>query len=200
MRSGWSPRTGSATSARPCPRPNSSPPSSAGSCGRGPTGWSLAGHYAIAVYAVAAEIGLLDEAAGDLWAGRLGAGSHRHRAHAGTRLHLRLVGRGLSRRVGFALADRLRGRPKARTLAFFSDGEWRGAGRGGGDVRGAPRAGTANGPAGREQLAGQRPGGHHHDHRAGGRQVGGVRLGRCSSSTATTWTPWRARSPTGRRT
>ena len=33
------------------------------------------------------------------------------------------LGQGLSAAAGFALADRLRGRPEARTFAFLSDGE-----------------------------------------------------------------------------
>ena len=82
------------------------------------------GHYVIAAYAAAAETGLLDPALLDSY-GRNGSaleaiGTERSPVpdHVGGSL-----GQGLSAAAGFALADRLRGRPDARTFAFVSDGE-----------------------------------------------------------------------------
>ncbi|MEV0605889.1 1-deoxy-D-xylulose-5-phosphate synthase N-terminal domain-containing protein [Polymorphospora rubra] len=82
------------------------------------------GHYIIAAFAAAAERGLLDE--DDL----------RTYGHNGSRLEAigterspavdltcGSLGQGLSAAVGFALADRIQGRPDARTFAFLSDGE-----------------------------------------------------------------------------
>jgi transketolase len=81
-------------------------------------------HYVIAAYAAAAETGLLDEAALASY-GRDGSAL----AAIGTE-HSPVpdytcgsLGQGLSAAAGFALADRLTGRPGARTFAFLSDGE-----------------------------------------------------------------------------
>jgi transketolase len=82
------------------------------------------GHYVIAVYAAAAEMGLLDEAALASY-GQDGAVL----PAIGTE-HIPVpdyscgsLGQGLSAAAGFALADRLRGRAGVRTFAFLSDGE-----------------------------------------------------------------------------
>ena len=81
-------------------------------------------HYVIAAYAAAAETGLLDEAALAGY-GRDGSaleaiGTERSPVPDYT---CGSLGQGLSAAAGFALADRLRGRPEARTFAFLSDGE-----------------------------------------------------------------------------
>jgi len=82
------------------------------------------GHYVIAVYAAAAEVGLLGEAALASY-GQDGAAL----PAIGTE-HIPVpdyscgsLGQGLSAAAGFALADRLRGRAGIRTFAFLSDGE-----------------------------------------------------------------------------
>jgi transketolase len=81
-------------------------------------------HYVIAAYAAAAETGLLDEAALAGY-GRDGSaleaiGTERSPVPDYT---CGSLGQGLSAAAGFALADRLRGRPEPRTFAFLSDGE-----------------------------------------------------------------------------
>jgi transketolase len=81
-------------------------------------------HYVIAAYAAAAETGLLDEAALGGY-GRDGSaleaiGTERSPVPDYT---CGSLGQGLSAAAGFALADRLLGRPEARTFAFLSDGE-----------------------------------------------------------------------------
>jgi len=81
-------------------------------------------HYVIAVYAAAAETGLLGGAALAGY-GRDGSaleaiGTERSPVPDYT---CGSLGQGLSAAAGFALADRLRGRPEARTFAFLSDGE-----------------------------------------------------------------------------
>ena len=82
------------------------------------------GHYVIAVYAAAAEVGLLDETALASY-GQDGSAL----PAIGTE-HIPVpdyscgsLGQGLSAAAGFALADRLRGRAGAATFAFLSDGE-----------------------------------------------------------------------------
>jgi transketolase len=81
-------------------------------------------HYVIAAYAAATETGLLDEAALAGY-GRDGSaleaiGTERSPVPDYT---CGSLGQGLSAAAGFALADRLLGRPEARTFAFLSDGE-----------------------------------------------------------------------------
>jgi transketolase len=89
------------------------------------------GHYVIAAFAAAAELGLMDEA--DLATyGRDGSaveaiGTERTLLLDYTRGLLDYtcgsLGQGLSAAAGFALSDRLTGRPDIRTFAFVSDGE-----------------------------------------------------------------------------
>ena len=81
------------------------------------------GHYAIVLYAVAAELGLLPEEELE----RYGADGALLEAISTERtpvvdLTCGSLGQGLSGAVGFALSDRMRGRD-ARTVAFISDGE-----------------------------------------------------------------------------
>ncbi len=82
------------------------------------------GHYVIAAFAAAAELGLMDEA--DLATyGQDGSpveaiGTERTPVLDYT---CGSLGQGLSAAAGFALADRLTGRPDVRTFAFISDGE-----------------------------------------------------------------------------
>jgi transketolase len=82
------------------------------------------GHYVIAAFAAAAELGLMDEA--DLAAyGQDGSpveaiGTERTPVLDYT---CGSLGQGLSAAAGFALSDRLKGRPGVRTFAFLSDGE-----------------------------------------------------------------------------
>jgi transketolase len=82
------------------------------------------GHYIIAAFAVAAEVGLLDE--GELASyGQDGSdleaiGTERSPV---VTLTCGSLGQGLSAAVGFALADRLRANTGARTFALVSDGE-----------------------------------------------------------------------------
>ncbi|HEY7381383.1 MAG TPA: 1-deoxy-D-xylulose-5-phosphate synthase N-terminal domain-containing protein [Gaiella sp.] len=81
------------------------------------------GHYAIALYAVAAELGLVPE--DEL--GSYGADGALLEAIATERTPLvdltcGSLGQGLSGAAGLALADRLAGRER-RTVAFLSDGE-----------------------------------------------------------------------------
>jgi transketolase len=82
------------------------------------------GHYIIAAYAAAAEVGLLDE---DELAGygqdgsALGAIGTEHSPVV--TLTCGSLGQGLSAAVGFALASRLRGDRDVRTFALVSDGE-----------------------------------------------------------------------------
>jgi transketolase len=82
------------------------------------------GHYVIAAYAAAVEMGLLDEAAlasyGQNGSALEAIGTERSPVPEYT---CGSLGQGLSAAAGFALADRLRGRPEARTFAFVSDGE-----------------------------------------------------------------------------
>ena len=82
------------------------------------------GHYVIAAYAAAAELGLIDEA------GLAAYGQNGSPVEAiGTERSPVLdytcgsLGQGLSAAAGFALSDRLTGRPDVRTFAFISDGE-----------------------------------------------------------------------------
>jgi transketolase len=81
-------------------------------------------HYIIAVYAAAAETGLLDEAAlatyGQNGAALEAIGTERSPVPDYT---CGSLGQGLSAAAGFALADRLLSRPEVRTFAFLSDGE-----------------------------------------------------------------------------
>ena len=81
-------------------------------------------HYVIAAYAAAARTGLLDEAMlatyGQDGSALEAIGTERSPVPdyaCGS------LGQGLSAAAGFALADRLRGHPEARTFAFLSDGE-----------------------------------------------------------------------------
>jgi len=81
------------------------------------------GHYVIAFYAAAAEVGLLPEAELD----RYGQDGSALEAIGGERTPLvdyvaGSLGQGLSAAAGLALSDRLRGRD-ARTFALLSDGE-----------------------------------------------------------------------------
>jgi transketolase len=82
------------------------------------------GHYIIAAFAAAAEVGLLDE--GELASyGQDGSdleaiGTERSPV---VTLTCGSLGQGLSAAVGFALANRLRGNTGARTFALVSDGE-----------------------------------------------------------------------------
>lgn len=81
------------------------------------------GHYVIGIFAAAAELGLLDEEAVAAY-GQDGS----HVEAIGTERSpvadyvCGSLGQGLSGAVGFALSDRLRGRPR-RTFAMLSDGE-----------------------------------------------------------------------------
>lgn len=82
------------------------------------------GHYVIAAYAAAAETGLLDPALlasyGQNGSALEAIGTERSPVpdHVSGSL-----GQGLSAAAGFALADRMLGRPEVRTFAFLSDGE-----------------------------------------------------------------------------
>jgi transketolase len=80
-------------------------------------------HYAIAAYAAAAETGLLDEQTlktyGQNGSALEAIGTERSPVPDFT---CGSLGQGLSAAAGFALADRLLGRP-GRTFAFLSDGE-----------------------------------------------------------------------------
>ncbi len=82
------------------------------------------GHYIIAVFAAAAEVGLLDEdelaSYGQNGSSLEAIGTERSPV---VTLTCGSLGQGLSAAVGFALADRLRGHPDARTFALVSDGE-----------------------------------------------------------------------------
>ena len=81
------------------------------------------GHYVIGIFAAAAELGLLDEEAVAAY-GQDGS----HVEAIGTERSpvadyvCGSLGQGLSGAVGFALSDRMRGRPR-RTFAMLSDGE-----------------------------------------------------------------------------
>jgi len=81
-------------------------------------------HYVIAAYAAAARTGLLDEAIlatyGQDGSALEAIGTERSPVPDYT---CGSLGQGLSAAAGFALADRLRGHPEARTFAFLSDGE-----------------------------------------------------------------------------
>jgi transketolase len=81
-------------------------------------------HYVIAAYAAAAETGLLDESLLSTYGHNGSAlpaiGTERSPVPDYT---CGSLGQGLSAAAGFALADRLRGRPDTRTFAFLSDGE-----------------------------------------------------------------------------
>jgi transketolase len=81
-------------------------------------------HYVIAAYAAAARTGLLDEAMlatyGQDGSALEAIGTERGPVPDYT---CGSLGQGLSAAAGFALADRLRGHPEARTFAFLSDGE-----------------------------------------------------------------------------
>lgn len=82
------------------------------------------GHYVIAAYAAAAELGLLDEA--DLAAyGQDGSPVEAIGTERAPVLDYTCgsLGQGLSAAAGFAWSDRLKGRPGVRTFAFLSDGE-----------------------------------------------------------------------------
>ena len=82
------------------------------------------GHYVIAAFAAGAERGLLDDAALDTYGddgSQLEAiGTERSPVVDYT---CGSLGQGLSAAVGFALADRLKGRVDTRTYALLSDGE-----------------------------------------------------------------------------
>jgi transketolase len=81
-------------------------------------------HYVIAAYAAAAETGLLDEQTlktyGQNGSALEAIGTERSPIPDYT---CGSLGQGLSAAAGFALADRLLGRPGVRTFAFLSDGE-----------------------------------------------------------------------------
>ncbi len=81
-------------------------------------------HYVVAAYAAAAETGLLDEALlasyGQDGSALEAIGTERSPVPDYT---CGSLGQGLSAAAGFALADRLLGRPGVRTFAFLSDGE-----------------------------------------------------------------------------
>ncbi len=81
-------------------------------------------HYVVAVYAAAAETGLLDEAAlasyGHNGSALEAIGTERSPVPDYT---CGSLGQGLSAAAGFALADRLLGRADVHTFAFLSDGE-----------------------------------------------------------------------------
>jgi transketolase len=81
-------------------------------------------HYVLAAYAAAAATGLLDEAVlatyGQDGSALEAIGTERSPVPDYT---CGSLGQGLSAAAGFALADRLRGRPEVRTFAFLSDGE-----------------------------------------------------------------------------
>ena len=81
-------------------------------------------HYVIAAYAAAAGTGLLDETLlatyGQDGSALEAIGTERSPVPDYT---CGSLGQGLSAAAGFALADRLRGRPEVRTFAFLSDGE-----------------------------------------------------------------------------
>jgi transketolase len=81
-------------------------------------------HYVVAVYAAAAETGLLDEAAlasyGQNGSALEAIGTERSPVPDYT---CGSLGQGLSAAAGFTLADRLLGRTDVRTFAFLSDGE-----------------------------------------------------------------------------
>ncbi len=82
------------------------------------------GHYIIAAFAAAAEVGLLDEAElasyGQNGSALEAIGTERSPVVTMTSGSL---GQGLSAAAGFALADRLRSRTDARTFTLVSDGE-----------------------------------------------------------------------------
>ena len=82
------------------------------------------GHYVIAAYAAAAEIGLIDETAlasyGQNGSALEAIGTERSPVPEYT---CGSLGQGLSAAAGFALGDRLAGRDGTRTFAFLSDGE-----------------------------------------------------------------------------
>jgi len=82
------------------------------------------GHYVIAVYAAAAETGLIDQSAlasyGQNGSPLEAIGTERSPVPEYT---CGSLGQGLSAAAGFALADRLTGRDEVRTFAFISDGE-----------------------------------------------------------------------------
>jgi transketolase len=82
------------------------------------------GHYVIAAFAAAAELGLLDGTSLATY-GQDGSlveaiGTERTPVLDYT---CGSLGQGLSAAAGFALSDRLKGRPDVRTFAFISDGE-----------------------------------------------------------------------------
>ena len=81
-------------------------------------------HYVVAAYAAAAETGQLDEAQlasyGQNGSALEAIGTERSPVPDYT---CGSLGQGLSAAAGFALADRLLGRPGVRTFAFLSDGE-----------------------------------------------------------------------------
>ena len=81
-------------------------------------------HYVLAAYAATAATGLLDEAVlatyGQDGSALEAIGTERSPVPDYT---CGSLGQGLSAAAGFALADRLRGRPEVRTFAFLSDGE-----------------------------------------------------------------------------
>ena len=81
-------------------------------------------HYVLAAYAATAATGLLDEAIlatyGQDGSALEAIGTERSPVPDYT---CGSLGQGLSAAAGFALADRLRGRPEVRTFAFLSDGE-----------------------------------------------------------------------------
>ncbi|MBO0727719.1 MAG: hypothetical protein J2P57_00585 [Acidimicrobiaceae bacterium] len=82
------------------------------------------GHYIIAAFAAAAELGLLDDAAldgyGDDGSMLEAIGTERSPVVDYT---CGSLGQGLSAAAGFALADRLKRRVDSRTYTFVSDGE-----------------------------------------------------------------------------
>jgi transketolase len=82
------------------------------------------GHYVIAAFAAAAELGLMDEA-GLATYGQDGSPLEAIGTERTPLLDYTCgsLGQGLSAAAGFALSDRLDGRTDVRTFAFLSDGE-----------------------------------------------------------------------------
>lgn len=82
------------------------------------------GHYIIGVFAVAAELGLLDSASLDTY-GRDDSSLEAIGTERSPVVDLVCgsLGQGLSGAAGFALSDQLRGEPDARVFALVSDGE-----------------------------------------------------------------------------
>lgn len=82
------------------------------------------GHYIIAAFAAAAEIGILDEALLETY-GHDGSTLEAIGTEKSPAVDLTggSLGMGLSGAIGFALSQRLRGEPETRVFALVSDGE-----------------------------------------------------------------------------